>query len=207
MTAEELIERLKVLPAETPVLVEGYETGYDDIAGLKPLKVTRYRNAQDWDGEYQAAEKFSDTENSAFSAVLIFGRRGHLRKVQTPNVTTVKAMEELDAGQGHRVSLDELVAQCDPEALMPEELQAWENAEPVGLEYASISNAELDQLRSQAYAEILDLFHGNKSAADHWVCSQVRGLNYRTPSELLNSPKGIEMVRTLVGRLKHGIPT
>ncbi|MGQ7275761.1 antitoxin Xre/MbcA/ParS toxin-binding domain-containing protein [Marinobacter sp. V034] len=207
MTTEELIKRLKTLPPETPVLVEGYETGYDDIAGLKPLKVTRYRNAQDWDGEYQASEKFSDTENSAFSAVLIFGRRGYLRKVQVANVTIVKAMEELDAGQGQRFSLDELIAQCDPDAPMPEELQAWENAEPAGLEYASMSNAGLDQLRSQAYAEILDLFNGNKSAADHWVCSQVRGLNYRAPSELLNSPKGIDTVRTLIGRLKHGIPT
>lgn len=207
MTAEELIEKLKALPAETPVFVEGYETGYDDIAGLKPLKVTRYRNAQDWDGEYQASEKFSNTENSAFSAVLIFGRRGHLRKVQVPNITTVKAMKELSANQGQRFSLDELVAQCDPDAPISEELQDWENAEPVGLEYAPISNTELDQLRSQAYAEILDLFHGNKSAADRWVCSQVRGLNDRTPSELLNSSKGIETVRALVGRLKHGIPT
>ena len=35
MTDEELIERLKVLPAETPVLVEGYETGYDDMRTLE----------------------------------------------------------------------------------------------------------------------------------------------------------------------------
>ena len=31
MTAEELIKRLKSLPPETPVLVEGYETGFDDV--------------------------------------------------------------------------------------------------------------------------------------------------------------------------------
>ena len=31
MTAKELIARLTSLPPETPVLVEGYETGFDDI--------------------------------------------------------------------------------------------------------------------------------------------------------------------------------
>lgn len=79
MTAAELIATLEDLPPDTPVLVEGYETGYDDIAGLKSLKVIRYRNAQEWDGEYQASEKFSNTGKDAVSAVLILGRRGHLR--------------------------------------------------------------------------------------------------------------------------------
>lgn len=32
MTAAELIATLEDLPPDTPVLVEGYETGYDDIA-------------------------------------------------------------------------------------------------------------------------------------------------------------------------------
>ena len=35
MTAEELTKRLKSLPPETPVLVEGYETGFDDVVDLK----------------------------------------------------------------------------------------------------------------------------------------------------------------------------
>ena len=41
MTAEELIKRLKALSPETPVLVEGYETGYDDIVDLKAEEVFR----------------------------------------------------------------------------------------------------------------------------------------------------------------------
>lgn len=36
MTVQELIEQLRALPSEMPVLVEGYETGYDDIVNLKP---------------------------------------------------------------------------------------------------------------------------------------------------------------------------
>lgn len=52
MTAEELIAQLQELPPETPVLVEGYETGFDDIVELTPEQVVRYRHAQEWDGEY-----------------------------------------------------------------------------------------------------------------------------------------------------------
>jgi hypothetical protein len=52
MTAAEPIERLKTLPPESTVLVEGYETGYDDIVDLKPVEMARYRKAQEWDGEY-----------------------------------------------------------------------------------------------------------------------------------------------------------
>lgn len=79
MTAEELIKRLKSLPPETPVLVEGYETGYDEIINLTTQEVIRYRNAQEWDGEFQAPDKFTETVNRFVSAALIVGRRGHLR--------------------------------------------------------------------------------------------------------------------------------
>jgi len=41
MTAEELITQLQKLPPETPVLVEGYETGFDDIVELTPEQVVR----------------------------------------------------------------------------------------------------------------------------------------------------------------------
>lgn len=60
MTAEELIAQLKVLPPETPLLVEGYETGFDDIVELTPEQVVQYRNDQEWDGEYQTLDRFSN---------------------------------------------------------------------------------------------------------------------------------------------------
>jgi len=79
MTTQELIERLKEFPPETPVLVEGYETGFDDIAEMKPCEVVRYRHAQEWDGEYQACDKFSGNQR-AHSALVLTGRRGALRQ-------------------------------------------------------------------------------------------------------------------------------
>jgi hypothetical protein len=45
MTADELIRQLQKLPPETPVLVEGYETGFDDIESLKSVDVFRFRKA------------------------------------------------------------------------------------------------------------------------------------------------------------------
>ncbi|MAI33804.1 MAG: hypothetical protein CMM07_19310 [Rhodopirellula sp.] len=79
MTAEELIEQLKTLPPNTPVLVEGYETGFDDIVDLKAQEVFRYRKAQEWDGEYQTRDTFPGEGSKAAPAVVILGRRGNLR--------------------------------------------------------------------------------------------------------------------------------
>ena len=79
MTAEELITQLQRLPPETPVLVEGYETGFDGIVELTPEQVVRYRRAPEWDGEYQALDRFSNPESGVLQAAVIRGRRGHRR--------------------------------------------------------------------------------------------------------------------------------
>tara|TARA_R110000823_G_scaffold10240_3_gene35345 strand:+ start:2264 stop:2506 length:243 start_codon:yes stop_codon:yes gene_type:complete len=80
MTVEELIKNLQCLPADTPVLVDGYENGYDEIVEVREMEVFQYTTAQEWDGEYQmtgAHPGFRDKET--FPAVVIKGRRGHLR--------------------------------------------------------------------------------------------------------------------------------
>ncbi|MCE0760083.1 hypothetical protein LWH94_12810 [Marinobacter sp. G11] len=79
MTAEELIAQLQDLPPETPVLVEGYETGFDDIVELTSEPVVQYRHAQEWDGEYQAPDRFSNPKTGMLKAAVIRGRRGHRR--------------------------------------------------------------------------------------------------------------------------------
>lgn len=79
MTAEELIAKLQTLPPETPVLVEGYENGFDDIVRVGQEKVVRYRRAQEWDGEYQPPESFSNSDTGALQAAVIRGRRGNRR--------------------------------------------------------------------------------------------------------------------------------
>ncbi|RBP69569.1 hypothetical protein [Marinobacter nauticus] len=79
MTTEELIEHLKLLPPETPVLVEEYETGFDDIVEFTSEQVVWYRHAQEWDGEYQPLDRFSSQETAAMQAAVIRGRKGHRR--------------------------------------------------------------------------------------------------------------------------------
>lgn len=80
MTIEDLIARLEALPPEAPVLVEGYETGFDDIVDLTFEQVVRYRHAQEWDGEYQAPDRFSNPETGVLQAAVIRGHRGHRRQ-------------------------------------------------------------------------------------------------------------------------------
>ncbi|AKO52812.1 hypothetical protein ABA45_10710 [Marinobacter psychrophilus] len=65
-----VIAQLSALPPDTPVLVEGYETEFDRIVDLIPQKIIRYRNAQGWDGEYQATDNFSDPETGALQAIV-----------------------------------------------------------------------------------------------------------------------------------------
>ena len=72
MTAAELIEHLRQVPPDTPVFVQGYETGWDAIHTLKRTSVVPYRRAQDWDGEFREAAEFGQTGTAA---LVIVGRR------------------------------------------------------------------------------------------------------------------------------------
>ena len=76
MNVEELIEQLQQLPGNLPVLIEGYETGWDGIHELRSAGVVPYRKAQAWDGEYHLA---TDFKQAGQPAVLIVGRRGERR--------------------------------------------------------------------------------------------------------------------------------
>jgi len=75
MTVAELIEHLRRFPQDMPVLVQGYETGWDRIYALREAPVVLFKKAQKWDGEYKEANEFRHP-GEPFSAVLIEGRRG-----------------------------------------------------------------------------------------------------------------------------------
>jgi hypothetical protein len=78
MNVAELIEHLHKFPDDLPVLVEGYETGWDGIHELRTDGVVPYRKAEDWDGEYQLATEFR-MKQAGKPAVLLVGRRGRRR--------------------------------------------------------------------------------------------------------------------------------
>jgi putative toxin-antitoxin system antitoxin component (TIGR02293 family) len=66
-------------------------------------------------------------------------------------------------------------------------------------------HTRMRRLREQVLAECIELFEGDSDAAERWLSQPVRGLGYQTPNELLSSETGIEQLRTLIGRLEHGV--
>ena len=73
ITAGELIAQLREFPDYTPVLVEGYEDGWNSIANIRSASVVRDPEPHDWSGEYQFGKPGKDV-------ALIIGRRGNLRE-------------------------------------------------------------------------------------------------------------------------------
>lgn len=122
MTADELIRHLQKLASDTRILVESYETGFDEIVELQSVEVFRYPGAQEWDGEYQSDPYFRQHDQKPFPAVMIRGRRGHLRRGNGPEP------------QEQQYALSDLVNRCDPDAPVPRDLRDWDSAPQVGLE-------------------------------------------------------------------------
>ncbi|MFZ6774828.1 hypothetical protein ACO0LB_19165 [Undibacterium sp. SXout7W] len=76
MTVSDLIENLKQFDPALPVIVEGYETGWDGILTLRIANVMKHLNAHEWDGEFK---ELGDNQKIGCAALLIVGRRGQYR--------------------------------------------------------------------------------------------------------------------------------
>jgi len=68
MTAAELITELQKIPADTRIVVRGYEDGYNDILKLIPIKIKLNVNEQ-W---YEGAHEKNDDEKG-IDAINLFG--------------------------------------------------------------------------------------------------------------------------------------
>jgi hypothetical protein len=77
VTVRELIERLKMFPSDSRILVQGYEGGYDDITHLTTVAVLKNNNAHFWDGEYEELRVYfgTDIHGAAENVLVIFGNR------------------------------------------------------------------------------------------------------------------------------------
>jgi len=69
----------------------------------------------------------------------------------------------------------------------------------------SQNRIDLKTLRTEAVMEAIALFEGDRKAAAHWLATPVRGLGHRKPNDLLVTREGIQQVRDIIGRLKHGV--
>ncbi|MCK5686915.1 hypothetical protein KAJ27_22440 [bacterium] len=52
----QLIEKLKLFPQDAPVLVSGYENGFENFSDPVVVKVVHKSDADYWDGEFQETE-------------------------------------------------------------------------------------------------------------------------------------------------------
>jgi hypothetical protein len=67
-TVKELIEILQTFPGELPVLVSGYETGYECFYSPYVIDLVRHPDNMYWDGEYQQP---GDGEAAELSAIIL----------------------------------------------------------------------------------------------------------------------------------------
>jgi hypothetical protein len=68
MTIEDLVHELTQYPAETRVVVQGYEDGFDDISSVRPISVQHNLNPAWYHGEFVLVPDGGE------KAVLLFGR-------------------------------------------------------------------------------------------------------------------------------------
>lgn len=73
ITVAELVARLSGLPPELPVLVEGYESGWDAINDIRTATLVRRKQITNCDGEYEELEEGELEPASSLQAVLIAG--------------------------------------------------------------------------------------------------------------------------------------
>jgi len=68
-------------------------------------------------------------------------------------------------------------------------------------------SSDIHELQQIALAECVELFEGDRDAADRWLSQPVRALGQQKPQELLSSESGIAQLRMIIGRLDQGIFT
>ncbi len=72
MTVKDLQELLASFPPEMPVLVDGYEGGYDDIADEPTvIEVVVKPNAPDYWGRYDYPHAYPETHESGQKVLLL----------------------------------------------------------------------------------------------------------------------------------------
>lgn len=73
MTVAQLIESLKWYPQDLPVVVSGYEGGYNDVDSFERIKIVRGHNKSWYYGKHEDVSMINDEEvkKTAVDALLI----------------------------------------------------------------------------------------------------------------------------------------
>ncbi|SDN66973.1 Protein of unknown function [Halomonas shengliensis] len=118
-----------------------------------------------------------------------------LREMLTrPDVDTTKGVP----AEERPYSLDQLLAQCDPQAPHPEELQAWQDMPDVGRE---ILEAPTETDIWQAAERLFE----SRDGAERWMTSPAIALGGHTPVDVMVEDP--QLVYDLIMRLEYGVYT
>ncbi|MFL1404622.1 antitoxin Xre/MbcA/ParS toxin-binding domain-containing protein [Marinobacter sp. M1N3S26] len=65
----------------------------------------------------------------------------------------------------------------------------------------------IDALREDVVTAAVELFEGDRRAADAWLSQPLRAIGNEAPLVYMDSPEKIQAVKDVVGRLEHGVWT
>ncbi|SFM41534.1 antitoxin Xre/MbcA/ParS toxin-binding domain-containing protein [Marinobacter pelagius] len=60
------------------------------------------------------------------------------------------------------------------------------------------------QLRDLVYREFLELFEGDRAAAEQWLSSPIKVLGDRNPASLMETKAGVQKIRSLLRKWGEG---
>lgn len=60
------------------------------------------------------------------------------------------------------------------------------------------------ELRDIVYREILELFEGDRTAAEKWLSSPLKILGDRSPASILETKAGVQKIRNLLRKWSEG---
>jgi uncharacterized protein (DUF2384 family) len=94
-------------------------------------------------------------------------------------------------------SLNELVAQCDPIAPVPEEIREWENSPMVGIEQAITQNA-IDVIN-----QAIRVWESREQALE-WLQRAIPALDNERPCDMLGTQEGCRRIALVLRKIEHG---
>lgn len=94
-------------------------------------------------------------------------------------------------------SLSDLVAQCDPDAPIPDTLREWERMVPVELELV------LTQHAVDVVHQAMRIWESRQQALE-WFQSPIPALEDERPCDLLGSLEGCCRIASVLQKIEHG---
>lgn len=63
----------------------------------------------------------------------------------------------------------------------------------------------IDELEYEAIAAAVELFEGDRQAAESWLNTPLRAIGNEKPSDYMDTPEKIYTLKNVIGRLEHGV--